>query len=281
MNMIITAILSVTTIAAILAAILCIASRVMAVEVDERLQTIKDCLPGSNCGACGYPGCEGYAAALLSDDGANTSLCPPGGTALVAQLSEILGVTAKDVAQTIAVVRCMGDRDAQQIKMEYKGIETCKAAKQLFGGAGACAFGCMGYADCQVVCPSDAICIENGLARINLARCTGCTLCVKACPNKLITMENASIATAVLCNNTERGVIVRKKCSYGCIACGKCVRECPTDSIAMENNLAQINYETCIGCRHCVEVCITHCIQPLCEIQEMSATVAAVEASLV
>ncbi|MCL2828131.1 MAG: RnfABCDGE type electron transport complex subunit B [Oscillospiraceae bacterium] len=268
MNMIVIAILSVTTIAAILAAVLCIASRVMAVEVDERLQTIKDCLPGSNCGACGYPGCEGYAVALLSGDGIGANLCPPGGAVLVAQLSEILGVTAENVAQSIAVVRCMGDRDAQQTKMEYKGIETCKAAKQLFGGAGACAFGCMGYGDCQVVCPSDAVCMENGLARISPARCTGCTLCVKACPNQLITMESTSIATAVLCNTIEKGAIVRKKCSYGCIACGKCVRECPSNSIIMKHNLAQIDYETCTGCGRCVEVCITHCIQPLRPIQE-------------
>jgi len=265
--MIVTAILSVSAIAVVLAAILCIASRVMAVEADARLQILKDCLPGSNCGACGYPGCEGYAVALLADE-AKANQCPPGGAPLATQLSEILGVTAETAAQTVAVIHCMGDCDAQQTKMEYKGIETCKAAKQLFGGAGACAFGCMGYGDCQIVCPSDAVCMENGLARIIPARCTGCTLCVKACPNKLITMEDAAIATAVLCTNIEKGAIVRKKCSYGCIACGKCVRECLSHSITLENNLAQINYETCTGCGRCAEVCITHCIQPLRPIPE-------------
>ena len=43
---------------------LAIASAVMAVPKDEKAETIQEMLPGANCGACGFSGCSGYAAAL-------------------------------------------------------------------------------------------------------------------------------------------------------------------------------------------------------------------------
>ena len=43
---------------------LAVASAVFAVPVDEKAEQIRACLPGANCGACGYTGCDGYAAAL-------------------------------------------------------------------------------------------------------------------------------------------------------------------------------------------------------------------------
>ena len=146
--------------------------------------------------------------------------------------------------------------------MEYKGIQTCMAAKQLFGGKGACAFGCIGYGDCQTVCPSGAICVEDGLARVNTILCTGCGLCVKACPRKLITVEESTIATAVLCKNVEKGAVARKKCSNTCLGCGKCARECPSGAIVVEESLARIDYETCTGCGHCAAICVTGAIRP-------------------
>jgi len=279
--MIVIAILSVTAISAILAAVLCVASRVMAVEVDERVARMLDCLPGSNCGACGFPSCEGYAVALAADSGVKTNLCPPGGAAAVERLSEILGVAAETMERQVAVVHCMGDCAAQQKKMEYQGIETCLAAKQLFGGEGACAFGCLGYGDCQIVCPTDAVCMEDGLARINANLCISCTLCVKACPNHLITMERETIPVLVMCNNIEKGAVVRKKCTYGCIACTKCVRECPDGAIVIEDNLARINYEACSGCGRCVEVCMTKCIQPFGTGGAVAASAEVEEAPLV
>jgi len=261
MNTIIIAIFTVTVIGVICAAMLSIASKVMAVKVDERMVQIQECLPGSNCGACGYPGCSGYAMALISEADVKNNLCTPGGAAVSKQLSEILGGESNDVAVKLAVVRCRGDCGVQQKKMDYKGIQSCMAAKQVFGGEGACAFGCIGYGDCKTVCPSNAVCIENQLARINTTLCTGCGLCVKACPSKLITIENDSIASVVLCKNIEKGAVVRKKCSNGCIGCGKCVRECPSAAIILEENLAKINYEKCTGCGHCAEICVTRCIQ--------------------
>ena len=33
------------------------------VEVDEKEIAVRELLPGNNCGGCGYPGCDGLAAA--------------------------------------------------------------------------------------------------------------------------------------------------------------------------------------------------------------------------
>ena len=48
---------------------LAVASAVFAVPVNETEKKVRDCLPGANCGACGYSGCDGYAAALTEFDG--------------------------------------------------------------------------------------------------------------------------------------------------------------------------------------------------------------------
>ena len=66
------------------------ASSVMAVKEDTRFTEIRECLPGANCGACGYTGCDGYAKALL-EPGTKTNLCVPGADAAS---SEVPGVVS-------------------------------------------------------------------------------------------------------------------------------------------------------------------------------------------
>jgi len=263
MDIILVAAISITAIGSVCAAFLCIANKVMYVKVDERIAMLEACMPGANCGACGFPGCSGYAKALVADPKTRTNACPPGGAALIKQISEILGVAASEAVVTTAIVHCMGDVNATQKKMDYKGIQTCYAAKEIFGGAGTCPFGCLGYGDCELVCPSNAICIEGGLARIQPNNCTGCGLCVKACPTRIITIEKETIPVAVLCSNIEKGAVARKNCAKACIACRKCVKECPAGAIAVEDNLARIDYEKCTGCGQCAEpsVCMPRCIQ--------------------
>ena len=260
MSVIITAIISVTVIGAICAILLNVASQLMYVKVDLRVAQLNDIMPGANCGACGYPGCEGFSVALAAGE-AKANLCTPGGPELLVKISEILGIETGSIEAKIAVIRCLGSDDAQQKKMDYKGLQSCAGANQLYGGQCACGFGCLGYGDCKIVCPSDAICMESGLAHIIKNLCTGCGLCVKACPNKLITMESAEIPVLVACINTEKGAVVRKKCKYGCIACTKCVKECPDGAITMADNLAVIDYAKCSGCGKCVDVCMTKCIR--------------------
>mgnify|MGYP003551708055 CR=1 FL=1 len=43
---------------------LAIASDKFAVKVDPRIDRINEVLPGANCGACGQPGCSGFAQAV-------------------------------------------------------------------------------------------------------------------------------------------------------------------------------------------------------------------------
>ncbi|MCL2764404.1 MAG: RnfABCDGE type electron transport complex subunit B [Treponema sp.] len=255
------AVFSVTLIGIICAAVLCIASKFMQVKIDPRINELTECMPGVNCGACGYPGCSGYALALLSDNNIKTNLCTPGGFEVLEKISRILGVETGSIEKKCAIVFCSGDFNSRNKKMEYAGIKSCEAAKQLYGGENSCANGCLGYGDCKTACPGNAICMEGGLARIITNLCTGCALCVKACPNALISVLNTCTPVFVLCKNTEKGSVTRKKCSRGCIGCGKCARECRDKAITIENNLAVINYEKCSGCNTCIEVCVVKCIK--------------------
>lgn len=267
MNAIIVAVVSVTSIGLISAVVISVVHKLMYVKVDERVAQILECLPGANCGACGYAGCSGYADALSAGNIA-ANLCTPGGKAVAEKVSAVLGIEVGDVVPKVAVVHCRGDLAHQVKKMEYVGVQSCMAAKQLFGGEGACTFGCIGYGDCQAVCPVDAICMDDSLARVKTSLCIGCGLCAKACPNNVISIENADTAVFVLCKSIEKGAVVRKKCTSGCIGCSKCVKECPATAIALEDNLARIDSEKCASyrlttdssCRHCAEVCTTKCI---------------------
>ena len=64
MHLIIIAVVVVSVIGLISGLGLAVASKVMAVPVDEKAEEIQAALPGANCGACGFSGCSGYAAAL-------------------------------------------------------------------------------------------------------------------------------------------------------------------------------------------------------------------------
>jgi Na+-translocating ferredoxin:NAD+ oxidoreductase RNF subunit RnfB len=261
MNPVLLAVAAVAAIGIICAVMLTVASKVMAVRTDERADTIRDVLPGANCGACGFAGCDGYAAALIREGGARTNLCVPGGDAVSRQISEILGVPFVDVVEQIAVVHCGGADGVAKQKMEYDGVKSCAAAKLYYGGAWACPYGCIGFGDCARVCPNGAICIEDGVARVNTRLCTGCGLCARTCPNGLITTLADTVTTIVTCHSAEKGADVRSKCSNGCLACKKCERECPSGAILVTDNLAVIDYEKCSGCGHCAEACVTHCIK--------------------
>ena len=55
---------------------LSLASHFLAVKTDERIEKVREVLPGANCGACGYSGCDGYAAAIVSGDAELTKCAP-------------------------------------------------------------------------------------------------------------------------------------------------------------------------------------------------------------
>lgn len=256
---IIVPIIAVTVIGLACAVMLSVASVVMEVKVDERITKVRECLPGANCGACGYTGCDGYAAALV-EDGAKTNLCIPGADATAKAVADVLGVEAEDVVEQVAFVACRGNCGNTHRKYEYQGIETCAAAKILYGGDGSCIYGCLGHGDCTAVCPNNAIKVIDEIAVIDHSLCSGCGMCAKTCPNGVIRMITDVSRVYVGCQNTEKGAVARKHCTAACIACKKCEKECPVGAIKVENNLAVIDYSLCTHCGHCAEVCTTQCI---------------------
>lgn len=252
-------ILAVTLIGLICGAGLSAASHFMKVKEDERFPAVRECLPGANCGACGYSGCDGYAHAIL-DEGAALNLCVPGGEAAATALGGVMGVQAGTVEKKIAVIRCSGTCDAAGAKYVYSGIRSCTAARQFYGGFGICAFGCLGFGDCMKNCPNDAIYLDRGIAHVETEKCVGCGLCAKNCPQKVIDIQPAKIPVSVLCSNLDRGAVTRLACKNGCLGCKKCEKACPTGAIAVENNLAKIDSETCVGCGNCTAECPVGCI---------------------
>ena len=93
MNPILIAAIAVSAIGAVCGVMLVLASKFFGVKEDERYGAIRECLPGANCGACGYAGCDGYAKALNEEEGTKTNLCIPGADATAKQIAEILDHT--------------------------------------------------------------------------------------------------------------------------------------------------------------------------------------------
>jgi len=238
---------------------LAVASKFMSVQVDERATKVRECLPGANCGACGFAGCDDYAKKLC--EGAPTNLCVPGGDSAAKKIADILGVEFEDVKEKYAIVRCNSDCAESGYLMDYHGQESCAAASMFFAGRGKCSYGCTGYGDCVAVCKYDAIHIVDGVARVDKMKCAGCGLCAKACPKHLIDIINYTNDVYVACMNKDKGVETRKQCKNGCIGCKKCERTCPNGAIAVTDNLAAVDQSKCVSCGLCVAVCPTNAIR--------------------
>ena len=145
---ILTAVIIVSAIGLIAGLGLAIASKVMAVPVDEKAEEIQAALPGANCGACGFSGCSGYATALSQGKTTDTGLCAPGGAEVSAAVAKITGLEAGSVTPMAAVVLCQGNMHNTDTKLNYMGVKSCKMATQLFGGPKECIYGCIGFGDC-------------------------------------------------------------------------------------------------------------------------------------
>ena len=239
--------------------LLTVFSKIFAVKQDERAVQVRDVLPGANCGACGYAGCDAYAEAVAK--GAKTNACVPGGDAVAKKISAIMGTAFEDVEEQRAVVHCSGTCDVTSQQYLYESGEmTCEACSKLYGGRGACPSGCIGLGDCVKVCPFSAISLQDGVAWVDPAKCTGCGLCAQACPKHLIDVIRATARVEVRCSSTQNAKQTMAACKAGCIGCKKCERNCPSDAIHVVQNHAVIDPDKCTGCGVCVEGCPTHCI---------------------
>lgn len=252
-NLILIAVLIVSGIGLIIGLILAIASAVMAVPTDEKVEALTEALPGANCGACGYSGCPGYAKAL-ADGTAKNGACAPGGKETAKVIAEILGEEAGEIVPKVAVVHCMGIFDNTQDKVHYQGISSCAAAV-IAGGKGECSYGCIGLGDCEAVCPYGAVSVCNGVAKIEVSLCKACGLCVSACPKRLISIVPIKEQAVLRCSNCDKGAVAKKACKAACIGCKKCEKVCEHGAVTVQNFKATVDPEKCTGCMLCVEAC--------------------------
>ena len=234
------AIISLGALGLILGVVLGIAARKFAVAIDSREEKIMGILPGANCGACGFPGCQAYCFALLSEE-APVQVCPVGGKDVSLQLAEVMGVQAEEAVPQVAVICCGGGKDRVKEKFAYKGVEHCLAAHLLQGGFKDCVYGCLGLGSCVDVCPFGALQMgENGLPVVDEGKCTGCGICVKVCPRDIIRLIPRSQEVYVGCVSKDKGKDVRSICKVGCFGCGLCAKAAVDGAITMDGNLPEI-----------------------------------------
>jgi len=240
---------------------LAFASKKFAVEIDPRVEAINEVLPGANCGGCGFPGCGGFAVAVVAGE-APVNGCPVGGPDCAQAIAGVMGLEAATGAKQVAKVLCAGTSEHCKENFIYDGVQDCKAAHMISGGSKSCQYGCLGLGTCERACPFDAIVMnEGGIAEIDKDKCTACGKCLEVCPKSVIGYVPYDQNVIVDCNNMDRGGHVKKNCGIACIACKMCVKACPFDAIDVENNIAKIDYEKCTNCGLCYDKCPTKAIE--------------------
>ena len=254
-TILIIALLIVGLVGLVLAILINVLSNFLYVKVDETEAAIRECLPGNNCGACGYSGCDGYAAAIAHED-APINSCPVGGAAVADAIGEITGKGAGESTKMVAFVKCSGNVNNAADKYIYSGTKSCVQAMSVPGsGSKLCENACLGLGSCVSVCDFDAIRVCNGVAVVDKDVCVACGKCAKTCPKHIIDMVPYAAPIRVACANTSKGKAVMEACKVGCIGCMLCTKQCEFDAIHVENNIAIIDYEKCTKCGKCAEKC--------------------------
>lgn len=240
---------------------LALGARFLAVKEDPRIAQIQACLPGANCGGCGFAGCQAYAAAIVKGD-APFNRCTPGGVCAATGIAKVMGVSFDgEIEEFVAVVKCGGDDLSAVKKFAYNGITDCAAAAAVAGGDKGCPYGCLGYGSCVRVCPSHAIEIVKGIAKVHSELCIGCGACAQVCPRRVIELIPRSSRVHVFCKSQDNGATVRKYCSKGCIGCRLCLKNAAEGVIIVDGTLARVNHSIPFDGDAALEKCPTKCLR--------------------
>lgn len=238
----------------VLASLLVLAHRKLAVEEDPRIDEVDEMLPHANCGACGYPGCRPFAEALVAGQ-ALPGKCTVSDDAGRAAIAAYLGVDVGAEEKRVARLACAGGSNVARNRARYQGLATCRAAALVAGGGKGCFWGCLGIGDCEVVCDFDAIRMNaQSLPVVDEARCTACGDCVEVCPKDLFSIHPVSRRLWVACASLEAGDELLEDCEVACTACGRCAMDAP-GLITMKNNLPVVDY----GRNHATQAPIQRC----------------------
>lgn len=226
-----------------LAGALAIADKKLRVEENPLIGFVNDALPGANCGACGKAGCYDFAVNVV-DGNVGPNGCPVGGQEVANTIAGLLGVEAGAAVKIVARVLCRGGNiEAARKMVEYRGPQTCATMDLVSGGAKMCQYGCMGGGDCVDVCTFNAIHLnENGLPVVVDEMCTGCGMCVKACPRGIIELHSIDREVFVFCKSHDDPKTSTTVCDVACSGCGICARK-SDGGVIIENGLAVIKWD--------------------------------------
>lgn len=227
----------------LLAALLALASRKLFVYEDPRIEQVEDLLPKSNCGACGMPGCRGFAEKVVIGE-VVPAQCTVSSPRQRKDIADLLGVATGSIEKKVARLACAGGKHVAYTRARYAGLKSCRAAAVVGGGGKECAWGCLGLGDCESICSFDALHLdEHGLPRVDADKCSACNDCVEVCPKGLFSLEPVSRRLWVACKNRADGDTAEASCEVACTACGKCVADAPPGLMHLDGELAVVRYE--------------------------------------
>ncbi|MDD2212112.1 MAG: RnfABCDGE type electron transport complex subunit B [Clostridia bacterium] len=262
------AVLSLAVLGALFGIVLGVANKKFAVEVDSRVEAVTKVLPGANCGNCGFPGCSGYAEAIVAGT-VSLDACTPGREEVYHKIAAIMGV-AVGAAKERKVVQllCKGGRENAAFLYKYEGVQDCHVAAAMFKGPKVCSYGCLGLGSCVQACPFGGIQMgADQLPVIDYELCSGCGVCVNSCPQHVLKLVEVSHLVHVRCSNKEKGKQAKEACAVACIKCKLCEKNCPEGAISVvadaEGSIAVIDYTKCTNCGICVEKCPTRVIEKM------------------
>ena len=225
------------------ATLIALAHKRFKVWEDPRIEVVADLLPGTNCGACGQPGCQAFAEGLVTGN-IEPASCTVMGIDDINDVADYLGIEAGEANKRVARLLCAGGCDVAVQQAEYRGLQTCKAAATVAGGGKGCSWGCLGLDDCMEACDLDAIFMnESRLPVVVPDLCTACEDCVEACPRDLFTIMPMDRRLIVQCKSLLEGDDAESVCQVACNACGKCALDAAPGVIEMIDGLAVVNYD--------------------------------------